>query len=94
MLRNCCNWHDFTLLNTMTEIIQINGKDIWIVIEPHAVHQPADSPQEYFTISYHFKDPANNPGAILMVKEDKSPCVFLSPVEALGYASEQLRGSL
>lgn len=76
----------------MTEKIQINKKDIWIIIEPHAVHLPADDPKEYFTASYHSLDPATHPGGILFLGEDNAPLTFNSPVEALEYANEKLLG--
>ena len=78
----------------MTEKVSINGKDAWIVIEPHFI-QPQDAedaPQEYFTASYHVLEPESSPGGVLFMEEDKTPKLFESPVEALEYASEKLAG--
>ena len=77
----------------MTEKIQVNGKDLWVVVEPHVAHQPG-GPQEYFTASYYSTDPAGSPGGVLFLEEDGKPVVFSSPVEALEYASEKLLGLL
>jgi len=75
----------------MTEKICINGKDAWIVIEPHAVRELGDdNPTEYFTASYHLEDPASTPGGVLFAEEDKTAKRFESPVEALEFASEKL----
>ena len=77
----------------MTEKISINGNDAWIIIEPHAVHEPCEhAPTEYFTASYHLQDPTSFPGGILFVEHDKMPIRFGSPVEALEYANEKLLG--
>lgn len=77
----------------MTEKVSIKGKEIWIVIEPHAMERsnPNVITTEYFTASYHVKDPVESP-AILFTKEDTSPCMFESPVAALEYANEKLLG--
>jgi hypothetical protein len=77
----------------MKEEIYIGGKKVWILIEPHAPQAGADDePREYFTASYATSDPPAIPGGILFLDEDKSPKEFLSPVEALEFASEKLLG--
>lgn len=76
----------------MTEKLQINGKDIWVMIEPHTTRQPADDAQEYFTASYFSNDPAGQPGGILFTTPDNKPVTFYSPVAALEYANEKLLG--
>lgn len=74
----------------MIEKIQIKGQHIWIAIEPHVLHLPGGEPQEYFTASYHSIDPATNPAGNLFLDNEKKPCRFNSPVQALEYASERL----
>ncbi|MEP6747496.1 MAG: hypothetical protein ABJB86_07205 [Bacteroidota bacterium] len=76
----------------MTEKVQINGKDLWIIIEPHERHITHDDPKEYFTASYHTKDPESHPGGIMLLTEEKTPLIFDSPVQALEYANEKLLG--
>jgi len=76
----------------MTEKVQINGKDVWIVIEPHATQAQEDEPQEYFTATYYFTNPESNPGGILMLDDHKKAITFESPVEALEYTNEKLLG--
>jgi len=76
----------------MTEKLQIKGKDIWVVVEPHAIHLPEENPREYFTASYYSVNPAAGNGGILFLDEDKEPLTFSSPVEALEYANEKLLG--
>jgi hypothetical protein len=77
----------------MTEKVSIKGKEVWIVVEPHLMERsnPNVIPTEYFTASYHVKEPTESP-AILFTNEDKSPCLFESPVAALEYANEKLLG--
>ena len=74
----------------MTEKVQINGKDLWIIVEPHEMHITRDDPKEYFTASYHTKDPETNPGGIMFLTGEKKPLIFDSPVQALEYANEKL----
>ncbi|HTL08110.1 MAG TPA: hypothetical protein VL307_07645 [Chitinophagaceae bacterium] len=74
----------------MTEKIAINGKDAWIVVEPHTLHLPGAEPTEYFTASYYLADPAVTPAGILFTDKDQKAISFNSPVQALEYASEQL----
>ena len=76
----------------MTEKLQIKGKDIWVMIEPHAIQLPSENPREYFTASYHSVEPATDNGGILFLDDDKEPVTFSSPVEALEYANEKLLG--
>jgi hypothetical protein len=77
----------------MTEKVSIKGRDVWIVIDPHPMDRSNGHviPTEYFTASYHVKEPAESPG-ILFTEENKAPCLFESPVAALEYANEKLLG--
>jgi len=74
----------------MTEKIDLNGKEAWIVVEPHTLHLPNTEATEYFTASYFLTDPAVTPAGILFTGEDQKAVSFNSPVQALEYASEQL----
>jgi len=74
----------------MTEKMQINGKDVWIVVEPHTRHLPGTDPKEYFTASYFLTDPDESPAGILLIDDNRKAIEFDSPVEALEYASEKL----
>jgi hypothetical protein len=76
----------------MTEKVNIKGKDIWIIVEPHASHAPGDDPKEFFTASYHVLDPAAHPGGTLLLDAEGKALAFDSPVQALEYASETLAG--
>ena len=73
----------------MTEKIQINGTDIWIVVDPHIEHT-AENASEYFTASYFPVDPIVNPAGILFVDNDQKAVRFSSPVAALEFANEKL----
>ena len=74
----------------MTEKISINGKDVWVVVEPYHVHRdnPRTIPTEYFTVRYHFDEPGTAPGELVI--EGDSPRLFESPVAALEFANKRL----
>jgi hypothetical protein len=77
----------------MKEEININGKKVWILIEPHAVHDHEEGEQaEYFTASYTFDELADGPGVVLFLEEGTMPKHFESPVQALEFANEKLLG--
>ena len=76
----------------MIEKVNIKGKDIWIIVEPHVIHPPGNDAKELFTASYQVLDPAASPGATLLLDSDGKPLVFDSPVQALEYANEKLSG--
>lgn len=75
----------------MTEKIQLNGKDIWIVVEPVVIHRQNKQiiPTEYFVAYYNENEPADEPGKMFL-EQDNKPRLFMSPVEALEYACEHL----
>jgi hypothetical protein len=77
----------------MKEQIDIRGKKVWVLIEPHThmAHQESN-PAEYFTASYTFDNAATAPSAVLFLEADKTPKCFESPVQALEYANEKLLG--
>ena len=77
----------------MTEKLQINGADIWIVIESHITPMAGDERREYFTASYHPVDPVIDPTGDTFLDNEHHPVVFRSPKEAIAYAHEKLLGA-
>ncbi|MEJ7740400.1 MAG: hypothetical protein WKF97_23525 [Chitinophagaceae bacterium] len=75
----------------MTEKVVINGKDVWIVVEPITVPRdnPDDIPTEYFMAFYNFEEPGSKPDELFR-EGDNRPILFESPVAALEYANEKL----
>jgi len=77
----------------MIEKQSINGKDIWLKVDPHPVHRanPNIIPTEYFTASYYAQEPAPDAANGTIIKdEDGEPQLFESPVEALAFARKKL----
>jgi hypothetical protein len=75
----------------MTEKISINGKDVWVMVEPHIIEndEPGEQLKEYFIAYYTFQEPGLA-GGKMFTEEDDSPKLFESPVEALEFATEEL----
>jgi hypothetical protein len=75
----------------MTEKLSINGKEVWVVIEPHLV--PRENlhiiPTEYFTAMYYLHEPGEGVHGELFI-DGIEPRLFESPVAALEYARETL----
>lgn len=75
----------------MTEKLTINGKPVWVVVEPHLI--PRENmhiiPTEYFTALYYLQEPAEDVSGELFI-EGTEPKLFESPVAALEYARETL----
>lgn len=85
----------FDKLNSMIEKINVDGKPVLVLIEPHAATDAEDGhAQEYFTASYALEAMPGPPGGVMILENDKRPKRFASPVEALEYASEKLQGIL
>jgi hypothetical protein len=77
----------------MKEQIDVGGKKVWLLIEPHTLPHPEAGQQgEYFTASYTVDQPTVEPAVVLFLEADKTPKRFGSPVEALEYASEKVLG--
>ena len=74
----------------MTEKININGQDIWIMIESHITHMAGDEREEYFTASYHPIDPVIDSTGDTFFDNEHKPLAFCSPAEALDYAKQKL----
>ncbi|WP_315819136.1 hypothetical protein [Paraflavitalea speifideaquila] len=75
----------------MTEKLSINGKEIWVVVEPHLVprENPHIIPSEYFTAMYYRQEPGDGIAGELFI-DGIEPRLFESPVAALEYAREML----
>jgi hypothetical protein len=78
----------------MIEKQSINGKDVWIEIEPHHVQRdnPRVIPTEYFTAKYYLQEPASTASASgeLILDHHGQPKLFESPVAALEFANEKM----
>ena len=79
----------------MTEKLTINGKEVWIVIEPHL--RPRENmhiiPTEYFTATYYMQEPDDQASGEVFI-DGTQPRLFESPVAALEYAREKLTALL
>ena len=77
----------------MIEKQSINGKDVWVEIEPFHVERdnPKTIPTEYFTARYYMDEPDSASGEIFK-DEDGELKLFESPVAALTFASKKLGG--
>ena len=77
----------------MIEKQSVNGKDVWIKIEPHHVARanPNIIPTEYFTATYYLQEPAaDTTNGETLKDEEGEPRLFESPVAALSYAQKRL----
>lgn len=76
----------------MIEKQSVNGKDVWIKVEPFHVHRenPNIIPTEYFTASYFFNEPAGDDERGEKVMEEGEAKLFESPVAALSFARKSL----
>jgi len=75
----------------MTEKLSINGRDIWITVDPHLHGAQGSNAEEYFTATYHAIEPSPGSSGVV-IEENGRPKLFASPVEAIEYASEKLLG--
>lgn len=79
----------------MIERQLINGKEVWLKVDPHPVQRsnPNIIPTEYFTASYYMEEPAaENTRGELIRDEQGAPKLFESPVAALTYARKRIEG--
>lgn len=76
----------------MVERHSINGKEVWIKVDPHHVQRenPNIIPTEYFTAAYFWQEPTDDNTSGEVVKEDGETKLFESPVAALTYARKTL----
>jgi len=75
----------------MIEKQSINGKDVWLEVQPHHVHRENANiiPTEYFTARYYLLAPDVGTAEMITEKDGK-PKLFESPVAALEFANEKL----
>lgn len=80
----------------MIEQQNINGKEVWLKIEPYHVERsnPNIIPTEYFTASYFLQPPAADTANGEMIKEEGEAKLFESPVAALSFVQKKLEGML
>jgi hypothetical protein len=80
----------------MIEKQTINGKDIWLQVEPYHVQRanPDIIPTEYFTAKYYLQDPDSSDSGEIIKDEDGETKLFESPVAALSFASKALAKNL
>ena len=81
----------------MIEHQNINGRDVWLKIDPHPVQRdnPNIFPTEYFTATYYLQEPHPEPmhGEVIR-DEEGEPKLFESPVAALGYTWKKLKSTV
>lgn len=75
----------------MIEKQSINGKDVWVEVEPYHVERsnPKTIPTEYFTAKYYVSEPNSENGETFK-DENGELRLFESPVAALTFASKKL----
>lgn len=79
----------------MVEQQSIEGKEVWIKVDPYHVHRSSPNiiPTEYFTATFYTQEPVSDAVSGEMVRgEDGAPRLFESPVAALTYARKKLEG--
>jgi hypothetical protein len=75
----------------MTEAQIINGRRVWINVEPYHVERPNPNiiPTEYFIVTYFLKEPGAAEGH--RVNDDNGkPKLFESPVAAVSFTEKKL----
>lgn len=79
----------------MIEHQNINGRDVWLKVDPHPVprENPNIIPTEYFTATYYLQEPSPMHGETIR-DDDGEPRLFESPVAALAFAWKQLKNSV
>jgi hypothetical protein len=76
----------------MVEKQSVNGRDVWIKVEPFHVQRenPNIIPTEYFTATCFFKEPAGDNETGEKIMEEGEAKLFESPVAALSFARKSL----
>jgi hypothetical protein len=76
----------------MIEKQSINGKDVWIKIDPHPVERKNHNiiPTEYFTAACYTDEPSGGNSGNIIRNEAGEAKLFESPVAALSYARKSL----
>lgn len=78
----------------MIEKQTINGRDIWLKVDPYHVDRPNANviPTEYFTAAFYYEEPTESSAGGEQVKdEDGEPKLFESPVAALADAWKSIK---
>lgn len=78
----------------MIEKQTINGKDVWLKIDPFHVERqnPNIIPTEYFTAAYYDNEPAADASnGQQIIDEEGELKLFESPVAALAYAWNKIK---
>jgi hypothetical protein len=80
----------------MTEQQIINGRRVWIKVEPYHVDRsnPNIIPTEYFTASYSLQAPSAAEESLPINDDNGKPKLFESPVAALSYTEKKLEKML
>ncbi len=81
----------------MIEKQTIDGKDVWLKVDPYHVERPNPNviPTEYFTASYYLHEPSEDATDGEPVKdEDGEVKLFESPVAALTYALKNFKNTV
>ena len=80
----------------MTEEQIINGRKVWIKVEPYHIQRdnPDIIPTEYFTAAYFLQQPSQDAEDGLVVNDAGKPKLFESPVAALIYIEKKLEKML
>jgi hypothetical protein len=81
----------------MIEKQSINGKDVWVRVDPYRLERPNPNtiPTEYFTAAYYLDDPnAEEKTGEAVNDEDGKPRLFESPVAALSFVTKKLQSVL
>ena len=82
----------------MIEKQSINGRDVWLRVDPYRVERSSPNiiPTEYFTATYYMEEPTSDrlEGVTIRDEEEDSPRLFESPVAALSYAWKKLKSVL
>ncbi|MGZ3853663.1 MAG: hypothetical protein ACXVLT_10385 [Flavisolibacter sp.] len=81
----------------MIEKQSINGKDVWVRVDPYHVDRPNPNiiPTEYFTATYYVDEPTTENNGGQTINDDAGkPRLFESPVEALSCIRKQLETGL
>ena len=80
----------------MVEQQTINGREVWIKVDPYHVHRENHNiiPTEYFTASYFLNEPIEESAKGELIKEDGEMKLFESTVAALSYTRKNLEDLL
>ncbi|HZF62954.1 MAG TPA: hypothetical protein VEZ55_00635 [Chitinophagaceae bacterium] len=79
----------------MIERQTINGKDVWLKVDPYHVERenPNIIPTEYFTASYYLSEPETGANGEV-IQEDGELKLFESPVAALSFVRKRIENLL